>query len=153
MEGKLGKLSIIPISGGKPAQRILLAGLGGKKENMTKDTIRAVSGKIAQKAQEYNLKRISIIAPPSFISDQSSSVVQIIEGFKMSLYKFDKFKSEKTNNSPDLTIIVSKSNKYYKAVKTSEIIADGTVFTKSIANLPPNECTPNTLSKFCKNNF
>jgi len=149
MKGKLGKLSIIPLSGGKPAQRILLAGLGGK-ENMTKDTIRAVTGKIVQKAQEYNLKKISIIAPPSFISDQSSSVVQIIEGFKMSLYRFDRFKSEKTNNPLDLTIIVSKSNKILQTVKTSEIIADAVVFTKSIANLPPNECTPNTLADFAK---
>ena len=149
MKGKLGKLSIIPLSGGKPAQRILLAGLGGK-ENMTKDTIRGVTGKIVQKAQEYNLKKISIIAPPSFISDQSSSVVQIIEGFKMSLYRFDRFKSEKTNNPLDLTIIVSKSNKILQTVKTSEIIADAVVFTKSIANLPPNECTPNTLANFAK---
>jgi len=149
MKGKLGKLSIIPLSGGKPAQRILLAGLGGK-ENMTKDTIRVVTGKIVQKAQEYNLKKISIIAPPSFISDQSSSVVQIIEGFKMSLYRFDRFKSEKTNNPLDLTIIVSKSNKILQIVKTSEIIADAVVFTKSIANLPPNECTPNTLADFAK---
>ena len=149
MKGKLGKLSIIPLSGGKPAQRILLAGLGGK-ENMTKDTIRVVTGKIVQKAQEYNLKKISIIAPPSFISDQSSSVVQIIEGFKMSLYRFDRFKSEKTNNPLDLTIIVSKSNKILQTVKTSEIIADAVVFTKSIANLPPNECTPNTLADFAK---
>ena len=149
MKGKLGKLSIIPLSGGKPAQRILLAGLGGK-ENMTKDTIRVVTGKIVQKAQEYNLKKISIIVPPSFISDQSSSVVQIIEGFKMSLYRFDRFKSEKTNNPLDLTIIVSKSNKILQTVKTSEIIADAVVFTKSIANLPPNECTPNTLADFAK---
>ena len=29
----------------------------------------------------------------------------------MALYKFDKFKAEKAENSPDLTIIVSKSNK------------------------------------------
>ncbi|MGH1565919.1 MAG: leucyl aminopeptidase [Nitrosopumilus sp.] len=149
MEGKLGKLSIIPLLGGKPVQRILLAGLG-KKENMTKDTIRMVTGKIVQKAQEYNLKKISIIVPPSFISDQSSSVIQIIEGFKMSLYRFDRFKSEKTNNPLDLTIIVSKSNKTLQTIKTSEIIADAVVFTKSIANLPPNECTPNTLANFAK---
>ena len=49
MEGKLGKLSIIPIPG-KPIQRILLAGIG-KKENLTKDTIRFVSGRIAQKLE------------------------------------------------------------------------------------------------------
>ncbi len=149
MGGKLEKLNIIPVPGKKSAQRILLAGLG-KKENLTKDTIRLVSGKIAQKARELKLKEFSIIAPPSFVTDQISSVSQIVEGSKMALYKFDKFKTEKVDNSPDLTIIVSKSNKVSQAIKTAIIVADGAIFTKSIANLPPNECTPSTLANFAK---
>ena len=149
MEGKLGKLSIIPIPG-KHIQRILLAGIG-KKENLTKDTIRFVSGKIAQKARELKLSEFSIISPPNFVTDPISAVSQITEGAKMALYKFEKFKTEKIEDSPNLTIVVSKSNKISKAVKTSEIIANGTIFTKSIANLPPNECTPTTLANFAKN--
>jgi len=149
IEGKLGKLSIIPVPGKNPAQRILLAGLG-KKENLTNDTIRLVSGKIAQKARELKLKEFSVITPPSFVADQVSSVSQIIEGSKIALYQFDKFKTKKVNNSPNLTIIVSKSNKISHAIKTAEIIADGVIFTKSIANLPPNECTPTTLANFAK---
>ncbi len=150
MEGKLGRFSIIPLPGKKPAQRILLAGIG-KKENLTKDTIRNISGKIAQKARELKLNEFSIIAPPSFVIDQISSVSQIIEGSKMALYKFDKFKAVKAEKSPDLTIVVFKSKKILQTIKTSEIIADGTIFTKSIANLPPNECTPSTLADFAKN--
>ena len=148
MEGKLGKLSIIPIPG-KPIQRILLAGIG-EKENLTKDTIRFVSGKMAQKARELKLSEFSIISPPSFVVDPISAVSQIIEGTKMALYKFEKFKTEKIENSPNLTIVVSKSNKITKAVKIAEIVANGTIFTKSIANLPPNECTPTTLANFAK---
>ncbi|MBC8516702.1 MAG: leucyl aminopeptidase [Nitrosopumilus sp.] len=150
MEGKLGKLSIIPIPGKKPVQRILLAGIG-KKENITEDTIRFVSGKIALKARELKLSEFSIIAPPSYVTESISAVSQIIEGAKMALYKFDKFKTEKIETSPNLTIIISKSNKISKAIKISEIIADGAIFTKSIANLPPNECTPTTLANFAKN--
>lgn len=149
MEGKLGKLSIIPAPGRKSAQRILLAGLG-KKEDLTKDIIRLVSGKIAQKARELKLKEFSIITPPSFVTDQITSVSQIVEGSKMGLYKFDKFKTEKTDDLPDLTIIVSKSNKISQAIKTAVIVADGVIFTKSTANLPPNECTPSTLASFAK---
>jgi leucyl aminopeptidase len=150
MNGKLGKITIIPIPGKKQTQRILLAGIG-KKENLTQDTIRFVSGKIAQKVRELKLKEFSIIAPPTFIYDSISSVSQIIEGTKMSLYKFDKFKTEKADKSPDLTIIISKSNKISKAIKVAEAVAEGSIFTKSIANLPPNECTPTTLSNFARN--
>jgi len=149
MEGKLGKLSIIPMPGKKPVQRILIAGIG-KKENLTKDTIRFVSGKIALKARELKLSEFSIISPPSFVAESISAISQIIEGAKMALYKFEKFKTKKAETSPNLTIIVSKSNKISKAVKIAEIIADGAIFTKSIANLPPNECTPLTLANFAK---
>jgi len=149
MDGKLGILSIIPIPGKNSVQRILLAGIG-KKDNLTKDTIRFVSGKIAQKARELKLKEFSIISPPNFVIEPISAISQIIEGTKMALYKFDKFKSEKKDTIPDLTVIVSKSNKISKAVKTAEIVADGVIFTKSIANLPPNECTPTTLANFAK---
>ena len=149
MEGKLGKLSIIPMPGKKPVQRVLLAGIG-KKENLTKDTIRFVSGKIAQKARELKLSEFSIISPPNFVTEPISAVSQIIEGSKMALYKFEKFKTEKVETSPNLTIIVSKSNKISKVVKIAEIVADGAIFTKSIANLPPNECTPTTLANFAK---
>ena len=101
------------------AQRILLAGIG-EKENLTQDTIRFVSGKIAQKARELKLKEFSIITPPTFVIDSISAVSQIIEGTKMSLYKFDKFKTEKVDKSPDMTIIVSKSNKISKTIKIAE---------------------------------
>ncbi len=149
MEGKLGRINIIPMPGKNPAQRILLAGIG-RKENLTNDTIRHVSGKITQKSRDLKLKEFSIITPPSFVMDPISSVTQIIEGCKMSLYKFDKFKAEKAEKSPDLTIIVSKSSKILHTIKTAEIVSEGAIFTKSIANLPPNECTPTTLANFAR---
>ena len=149
IEGKLGKLAIIPITGKKQFQRILIAGIG-KKDDITKDTFRQVSGKIAQKARELKLKEFSIIIPPTFVIDQISSTSQIVEGTKMALYKFEKFKAEKEENSPDLTVIVSRSTKVLKSIKTSEVVADGAIFTKNIANLPPNECTPSTLANFAK---
>ena len=81
MNGKLGKLTLFQYQSKKQAQRILLAGIG-KKENITQDTIRFVSGKIAQKARELKLKEFSIISPPTFVIDSISAVSQIIEGTK-----------------------------------------------------------------------
>ena len=79
--GKTGNLTVIPISGKEPARRILLAGIG-KKEKMTNDTIRCVSGKIALKARELRLKEFTVVAPPGFVSEVASSVSQIVEGVK-----------------------------------------------------------------------
>jgi leucyl aminopeptidase len=146
--GIFGKISIIPTTG-MAAQRILLAGIG-KKENITNDTIRFVSGKIAQKARELKLKEFCIVAPTSSLIEPILLVSQIVEGCKMSLYKFEKYKSKKENIIPNLTILISKSEKISKAIKIAEIVSDGAIYTKSIANLPPNECMPATLADFAK---
>ena len=149
INGEFDKIAIIPTNNQISAKRILVAGIG-KKEKITNDTIRFISGKIAQKADELKLKEFSIISPPSSIIEPSSSSSQIIEGCKMSLYKFEKYKSKKESVLPNLTIFVSKSDKILKSVKNSEIISNGVIFAKSIANLPPNECTPSTLASFAK---
>ncbi len=148
MGGKFGKIVVIPTLD-KTTQRILVAGLG-KREKFTNDTIRFVSGKIAQNARELNLKEFSIIVPPSFVMDPALSVSQIVEGCKMSVYKFENYKSKKENIIPDLTILISKSDKISKAIKIAEVVSEGVVYTKSIANLPPNECTPTTLANFAR---
>ena len=147
--GETGKVTVVPTNKKIFAKRILLAGIG-KKEKITNDTIRFVSGKIAQKANELKLKEFSIITPPSYLTEPISAATQITEGCKMALYKFEKFKSKQERSDPDLSILVSKSNRISKAIKNSEIISDGVIFTKSIANLPPNECTPTTLATFAK---
>ena len=145
MEGKMGRLSTVPMPENNQIQRILFAGIG-KKKDMTGDTIRLVSGKIAQKARELKLQEFSIVVPPSHVTETASAVSQIIEGSSMSLYKFDQFKSEKVDRSPDLTVIVPKSEIISKVVKSSSIIARGAILTKSVANMPPNECTPAFLA-------
>jgi len=149
MEGKIGKISIINTLGKIPAKRILLAGLG-EKDKISNDTIRFVAGKIAQKTRELNLSDFSIIVPNSSVNEPISSVTQIVEGAKISLYSFYKFKKKKEKKNPDLTILVSKTPKITKAIQSAEKIAEGVIFAKSLANLPPNECSPATLAKFAK---
>lgn len=147
--GVLGRVTILPTINKISAKRILLVGIG-KKEKITNDTIRFVSGKIAQKADELKLKEFAIITPPSSLIEPISFASQITEGCKMTLNKFEKFKSKKENSVADLSILVSDSNKITKTIKNSEIISEGVIFARNIANLPPNECTPTTLANFAK---
>ncbi len=147
-KGKIGKLSIVNTLDSFPAKKILLAGLGSKKK-ISNDSLRYASGKIAQKARELGISEFSIIVPKG-VTKESDALNQIIEGVKLSLYSFDKFKKKKAKRSPDLTLLVSKKDETSKAIKEAEIIVDGAIFTKSIANLPPNECSPATLASFAK---
>ena len=148
-EGKLGKLSIINTLGNAKAKRILIAGLG-EKDKITHDTIRFVSGKIATKARDLGLSELSIIVPTNIVKDSNSSLNQIVEGVKLSLYSFDKYKKKKEKNSPDFSLLVSNSSKVKNTLKKAEIISEGVTFTRNIANMPPNDCVPATLAVFAK---
>ncbi|RNJ76780.1 MAG: leucyl aminopeptidase [Nitrosopumilus sp. B06] len=142
----LGAVGIV--HGGRQARRILLAGLG-KKSEMTGDTVRFVSGVVAKKAAELNLQEFTVVVPLGGVQDPAVSASQIVEGAKMSLYKFERFKKEK-KNIPDVMTLVIKSKSAIPAVKTAEVISDGAIFAKEVANMPPNECAPATLAEIAK---
>ena len=147
IEGSLGKISIINTLGKLPAERILLVGLG---KEITQDTFRFAAGKIALKAKEIGVSEFSVIIPKSHVHNPLISVAQIIEGIKMSLFAFDNYKSEKSKKAPELTLLVSNSTKIRKAISDAEKVADAVIFTKGIANMPPNDCAPATLATIAK---
>ena len=147
--GKFGKTAIVPINGKSQPQRFMIIGLG-KKDKMNNDTIRFASGKIAQKARELKLNEFTVICPPNSILKLKEAVTQIIEGCKLSLYKFEDFKSKKENKIPNLAIITPKHTNISKTIHTAETISDGVNYAKSLANLPPNECPPRKLAEIAK---
>ncbi len=120
INGEMGKITIVPTNNKTPAKRILLAGIG-KKEKITNDTIRFVSGKIAQKARELKLKEFTIIAPPSYVIEPISSTSQITEGCKMALYKFEKFKSKKKVYLRICPFLFQNQIKYPKLLKIQKL--------------------------------
>ncbi len=138
MKGKMGATSVV-YAPGTQYQRILLAGIG---PDMEEDTVRFVSGKIAQKAAELGVKEFSIVSP------DEASPSRIVEGVSMSLYRFDKFKSKKGDALPECTVVAT--GKAAPAAKTAGIVSGGVEFTRNVANMPPNECTPAVLAGLAK---
>ncbi|MGI0041428.1 MAG: leucyl aminopeptidase family protein, partial [Nitrosopumilaceae archaeon] len=148
-DGKTGTLNIIHTHGKVPAQRILFAGLGEKKK-VNYDLVRIVSGKIAQKARELGISEYSIFIPTDFELDTIPSIKAIVEGSELSLYSFDIYKKEKNKKSPDLSILIEHSGNIKDVIKRTQKICQGVIFTRDVANLPPNDCPPEQLAKFAK---
>ena len=138
MKGRMGATSVV-YAPGTQYQRILLAGIGS---DMEEDTVRFVSGKIAQKAAELGVKEFSIVSP------DEASLSRIVEGVSMSLYRFDRFKSKKGDALPECTVVAT--GKAAHAAKTAGIVSGGVEFTRNVANMPPNECTPAVLAGLAK---
>ncbi len=149
IKGNLGSISIIHTHGTIPTQRIVIAGLG-PKDKIAHESIRLVSGKIAKKSSELGLDEFCIVLPNSFPVNIKTAANAIVEGTKLSLYSFDKYKKEKKSKRPNLTILVSDSAKISDTISRAQAVSEGVIYTRSIANLPPNECSPAQLAGFAK---
>lgn len=141
--GKTGKTSVINTLGRIKAQRILLVGVG----KITNDSFRLAAAKLSLKAREIGVSEFSIMVPETDKQDSSMMIPQIIEGAKMSLYAFDDYKVKK-QDTPDITLLVAGSMQ--KTARDAEKVADAVIFTRQVANMPPNDCTPSTIASIAK---
>ncbi|MEC7711148.1 MAG: M17 family peptidase N-terminal domain-containing protein, partial [Thermoproteota archaeon] len=145
IKGKKNKISIIHSHKEIPPERILIAGLG-KKNKITSDIIRDVTGNITKKVHELGIKEFTIIVPNKIPIKNDQVISAIVEGANLSLYDFDLFRKEKSNkNQPDLSLLfpdksTSEEVNVHNIIKNSIIISDAVKFTRDVANLPPNEC-------------
>lgn len=146
-KGKIGIMSVVNTLGIISPKKILIAGIGPKNK-LTSDVLRNVSGKIAQKIRSMGALEFSIIVPTGFPLDSNVALSAIVEGVLLSMYSFDTYKIEKSEKSPNLSIIVSNSKIAQKIISKAEIVSQGVIYTRSIANLPPNDCTPTRLASF-----
>jgi len=149
IKGKKNKITLIHSHKEIPPERILIAGLG-KKNRLTSDVIRDVTGNITKKIHELGIREFSIIIPDKIAIRNEQVISSIVEGANLSLYDFDLFKKEKSDKKePDLTLFTSDKDAQ-KIIKNAITISDAVKFTRDVANLPPNECPPLKLGEIAK---
>jgi len=147
--GKKNKIAIIHSHKEIVSERILIAGLG-KKNKLTSDIIRDVTGIITKKIHELGIREFSIIVPEKITIRNDQVISAIVEGANLALYDFDLYKKEKSNKKePDLTLFTSDKNAQ-KIIKNSITVSDAVKFTRDVANLPPNNCPPAKLADIAK---
>jgi leucyl aminopeptidase len=147
-KGKVGSTSVIYTHQTVAAERILLAGVGpGHK--ITHEQIRLASGKIARKVIEMGLDEFCIVIQNDLPLKSPIATSAAIEGACLAAYSFDKYRKER-KKQPSLTVLVQDQSKITNIVSKARIISDGVTYARSIANLPPNECSPASMAGFAK---
>ncbi len=131
-----------------PAKKILFIGLGNKNEFNTEKS-RIISGKIIQYSREFKIKELSIIP----FNSSKEIIESLIEGIILSSYSFEKFKTAKENNtiSKVSILIESNSKEFQKIIDEISVICQSVNDAREISNLPPNQCSPEHLSKIALN--
>lgn len=161
-------------------QKFLFVGLGDKKK-FDNEKARIVGSKIFLSCKDLKVTSFTIFPFFELISEENQDnniqldreseekiVTYVSEGILLSLYSFDKYKTEKKNyiqnknkkiipsslhkeNKIDKILLLTSSDVNFRDTleKTHEIV-DAVNYTRDISNLPPNECTPETLAEFAK---
>jgi leucyl aminopeptidase len=149
---KYGKSIILGLYVDNNPITALLIGLGNTN-NFDADKMRHISGLISLKAKEMGYNDIVI---PNMISEETN-LQPLVEGIVLSLYDYKKFKNDTPNENNQ-----SFSNDEYSftvgltqgdletctvLVKNVKAICDGVIFSRDLANSPPNIIYPDTLAK------
>ena len=150
--GKIGEtvlINVIPESG---IERVLLVGLGENKPLSPKNYRKALSAAVISLKKPY-IK--SIVCGLSAVAVEGCNlqwnVRQIVEVFNDAVYQFTALKSDKETESKLQKVVITTSESGLASAQSGLIqglaIAEGVGFTKALADLPGNVCTPTYMAE------
>ena len=153
MDGKAGSTLLLHNIPSIPSDRVLLVGLGKKKEFREKAYIAATRSAV-KKLNETGATDAHFFLAEIPVRKRSLAwrIRQAVITIQESFYRFDQFKS--TNKAPPLSLCkLTFAIENRKALATAEealsqglAIAGGITLAKTLGNLPGNVCTPAYLA-------
>lgn len=160
-KGKEGEVAVIYTDKGIASPRLMLVGLGEEKK-LTLEKLRRASATAAKKAQSMKLGSLALQFPNSgqvtaAVNGSVQDIAQAIaEGAVLSLYRFDKYLTEKKEKEKkiDRIVLFDEDEKREKEIRTgihwAQIITEAVYLARDLANAPANEIYPESLADAAK---
>lgn len=156
--GKNQQSALIHTRGALPAKRILLLGLG-KKKDATLDRVRQAMGTAFKKVRQAGAETFSA---PVFATDTvkapASDIAQaMVEGAVLGGYRFTHYRSDDEGPSKDvrtMTLLANRANQVSgmkTGVRRGEASAHATSFARDLCNHPANVMTPSRVAQEAQN--
>ncbi|MGC2575627.1 MAG: leucyl aminopeptidase [Candidatus Nitrosopolaris sp.] len=147
-KGSAGSTLVLHMMGRGLIKKIMLIGLGAR-DKFRNENVRISAGKSALKAKELNLEEFCIL---SFTKADEALIEAISEGIFLSLYSFNKFKTNRDETASIPTqakiLVDSNSSKFQTVVDNVDLTTQAVNYARDLGNLPPNECPPSELARF-----
>ncbi len=150
-KGKANQTSLIHTIGEMPAKRVLLVGLGKKKEFKI-DKVRQASGIASAYLRRIGIKKITTALLGDGISGVSASDLAqaITEGSILALYQFNDYKTQNLDEIKvveELIIVADHDlDQIDKGAKRGKIVAESTNLARDLVNHPSNHVTPTRMA-------
>ena len=155
-EGKANEVLLFHTQGKVSVKRLVLVGLGRKKE-LTIETIRQAMGTVAKRVRQAKVESFSI-ALPSMIPGRISwlEVAQaMVEGAILGTYRFTVYRSEAGSEQEiaSMNILLPRKDQLRQVaegIRRGIATAEATVFVRDLCNHPSNVLTPTRVADEAK---
>ncbi|OGW16935.1 MAG: leucyl aminopeptidase [Nitrospirae bacterium GWC2_57_13] len=148
---RIGSVSMLHPDGKIAAERLLLAGLGPRKE-FTLNRLRHMAGTAAAHLRAAGAQDI-VLFHDGLDLDGVEAGQALAEGSALGLYRFLKYKSKGNNNHAKevkqitlLTEVAASVRALQKGVRTGEIIAAASCSVRDMVNHPSADMTPTVMA-------
>jgi leucyl aminopeptidase len=157
LSGKAGATLLLRGVDGLAAERVLLVGLGDKKE-LKEGTFRDALRGAASALKELGAKNATLYLAeekPEW-RDAAWGVRQAVLGLADAFYRFDQLKTQKKAPAPALSAVTlaqssgAVSRGARAALEEAVATSEGAELARTLGNLPPNICTPGYLAEEAK---
>jgi leucyl aminopeptidase len=154
LAGRTGSTLLLRALPGVAAERVLLVGLGEKKdyaEAAYREALRAAGLAL----RELGARDAALFLVDGKVGARplSWNVRHAVLGLREAFYRFDQLKTQKKSPSSPLGhvfIPLSSNAQLLQALAEAQATADGAELARTLGNLPPNICTPSYLADQAK---
>ncbi|HET9962089.1 MAG TPA: leucyl aminopeptidase [Nitrospiraceae bacterium] len=156
-EGKIGELLLVHTQGKVPAKRLLLVGLG-KRKDLRLDVIRQALGFAAKRVRQAKVTAFAVALPAGF--PRGSNVLDVAqtmtEGAILGCYQFVEYRSDNGGRPPDverMTVYTAQRTQVRQVsegIRRGAAAAEATAFVRDLCNHPSNVMTPSRIASEAK---
>lgn len=155
-KGKFTDTVCIPTFLKIPADKIMLVGLG-KKKDFSLAKVTEICSKLAKQYEKIlNTKNVAceLLGLNSKKFDAKACAKAMTEGFMIGAYDYDKYKTKKNTSEIKKIKLIAGTNQEEKEAKEgiieAQIIGEAMNFTKDLINEPAQNATPEAISSIAK---
>jgi leucyl aminopeptidase len=156
-EGKLGEVVLIHTQGKLPVKRVVLVGLG-KKKDLRLDAVRQAMGHTVKRVRQAKAVTFHVAVPALAITGASPvDIAQAMtEGAILGCYQFTEYRSDNGDRPKEIeamTLIMSKKAQIKplaEGIRRGMATAEATVYVRDLCNHPSNVMTPTRIANEAK---
>ncbi|HEY5626689.1 MAG TPA: leucyl aminopeptidase [Nitrospira sp.] len=155
-EGKANETLLFHTQGKVPAKRLLLVGLG-KKKDLTLDAVRQAMGQAVKRVRQAKAGSFSAAMPS--VTPKGCSLVEVAqamtEGAILGGYQFNVYRTDNgaANDVGRMTILAQQKGQVRQmteGIRRGTAMADATVFVRDLCSHPSNVMNPTRIANEAK---